>query len=239
MIKVKCVIDNKKFNSKPEGFEVGAIINRMTIDTAGDYSVEEIKEKILKGFTVRPSYCGGKEDSWISQQVFMIDIDNKPSKPKGMKDEEYQVLCEQYLKENHRTYNDIINHCKSINLIPAFIYTSFNHKDNWHKVRLVFVLDKAITDINTAKKIQLYLMVQISDVDEQCKNINRIYYAGKDIVFDSGNIIDSDRLIELSKDIEVISKKKDFLSKACNNGGSGERVNNILNTDFRTGITVT
>jgi len=75
-MKIKCIIDNKCFTNKPEGKEVGGIINRMTIDKVEDYSIDDIKKKILLGNTVRPAFCGGKEDSWKSQQVFMIDIDD-------------------------------------------------------------------------------------------------------------------------------------------------------------------
>ena len=86
-------------------------------------------------------------------------------------------------------------------------------------MRLVFVLDKAITDLNVAKKIQLYIMQSIGNVDEQCKNLNRIYYGGKEIVFDSDNILNTDSLIELSnKAAESISNKH-----------TPKRVNNILN----------
>lgn len=228
-MQVRCIFDNKQFTVKPEGYEVGGIINRMTIDNAKEYSLEEIKQSILKGKTVRPSYCGGKEDLWKSQQMFMIDIDNKPPKPKGMDDGDYQALCQEYLKNKHRTYDDIINYCQTINLIPAFIYTSFNHKDNWHKMRLVFILNKEITDYSIAKKIQLYLMDAIGEVDEQCKNLNRIYYAGKNIVFDSGNILNSDKLIELSKDIEIKDNSSKKLAEKVTSDGIQERVNIILN----------
>jgi len=137
--------------------------------------------------------------------MFMIDIDNKPAKPKGMSKKDYNLLCQEYIKNKHRSYEDIIDHCNNIGIVPAFIYTSFSHQDNWHKMRLVFVLDKDIADINIAKKIQLYLMDVIGEVDEQCKNLNRIYYGGTSIVYDSGNVLSSDRLIGLSKDIEVIN----------------------------------
>ena len=152
-MRIKLITDKVNYQSKPKGGEIGTIINRMAIGTAKEYSIEEIKQNILSGKTIRPSYCGAQETDWISQQVFMIDIDNKPVKPKKMSEIDYEILTEQYLKENHRTYEEIIEHCKEIDIIPNFIYTSFNHKENHHKMRLVFVLDKVITDENTAKRI--------------------------------------------------------------------------------------
>jgi len=228
-MQVNCIFDKVNFYKKPVNYEVGAIINRMSIDKVKSHSIEEIKSNILIGKTIRPSYCGGREDLWKSQQMFMIDIDNKPPKPKGMSDGDYQALCQEYLKNKHRTYNDIINHCKSINLVPTFIYTSFNHKEYWHKMRLVFILDKEIIDYNIAKKIQLYLMNSVGEVDEQCKNLNRIYYAGKNIVFDSGNILNSDNLVDLCKDIEINDNSSKMVAEKVVKKGLQQRVNIILN----------
>jgi len=217
-MKLKMIIDNVNYTIKPQGKEIGILVNRMTIDKVREYSIEEFKESILNGKTNRPSNCGKGEDSWLSQQVFMIDIDNKPSKPKGMNEVKYQELCIEYLKTKYNTYDDIINHCQQINLIPNFIYTSFNHKEDHHKFRLVFILNKEIKNIDTAKKIQLYLMNSIGEVDEQCKNLNRPYFAGKEIVFDSDNILDSDNIIELSKDINI-----NFIPSKSNKDKSSEK----------------
>jgi len=207
-MKINCIIDNVKFKSKPQSNDTGAIINRMKINTAKEYSIEAIQDSILDGKTVRPSYCGASEGDWQSQQMFMIDIDNDPIKPKGMTKKEFELLCQEYSKTKHRTYDDVIKHCQDIGIIPNFIYTSFNHKPEHHKMRLVFILDNNIVDKDIAKKIQLYIMSIMGDVDERCKNLNRIYYAGRDIVFDSGNILDADRLIELSKEIKLDEKTK-------------------------------
>jgi len=231
-MKIKLAIDNINYSIKPQGKEIGALVNRMTLDQVKEYSIEELKQSILDGRTNRPSNCGKGEDSWLSQQIFMIDIDNKPAKPKGMKDTEYQKLCIEYLNTKYNTYNDIIKHCQQINLIPNFAYTSFNHKEDHHKFRLVFILNKEIVNINIAKKIQLYLMNSIGEVDEQCKNLNRPYFAGKEIVFDSGNILDSYKIIELSKDINLDVKIPIISSNKVIIGEQRKRVlnnNEIIN----------
>ena len=224
-MKIKLIIDKVNYQTKPST-DIGAIINRMKIDNVKEYSIEEIKKSVLDGKTIRPSYCGGQETDWISQQVFMIDIDNKPVKPKKMSDNEYEILTEQYLKENHKTYDEIIEHCKKINIIPNFVYTSFNHKENHHKMRLVFVLDKVIIDENTAKKILLYLMESIGEVDEMCKNLNRIFFAGKNIVFDSGNILDSDYIIDLSNSI-ILEDSKENKVKVKKNKINNNKENKV------------
>jgi len=195
-MKIKLIFDKVNYQSKPKT-DIGAIINRMTIDTAKEYSVEEIKQNILDGKTSRPAYCGGKESDWKSQQVFMIDIDENMTIEQG------------------------INKCKEIDIIPNFIYTSFSHTEEHHKFRLVFILDKKITEFNIAKKIQLYLMEMIGEADIKCKNLNRPYFAGKKIVFDSGNVLDTDKIINDSKDI---------------NDNGIKDYNSLINGDSRKGV---
>ena len=74
-MKIKLIIDKVGYQTKPK--DGGTITNRMTIDTGKEYSIKEIKQSILVGKTIRPSYCGGQESEWLSQQVFMIDIDKR------------------------------------------------------------------------------------------------------------------------------------------------------------------
>lgn len=173
----KLIFDSVGYSQKPK--DAGAITNRMTIDKAKEYSIDEIKNNIIAGKTVRPSYCGGKEDTWKSQQVFMIDIDE------------------------NMTIEQAVNKCNEINIIPNFIYTSFSHTKEHHKFRLVFVLDEEINIFITAKKIQLYLMDMMGKSDPACKNLNRFYYAGKNIVFDSGKMLDTFKIIQMSKNINI------------------------------------
>jgi len=234
-MKLKCIIDTQEFSSKPQGKDAGAITLRMTLDQIKEYSIEEVKEEILKGKTIRPSYCGGKEELWKSQQMFMIDIDNEGILTNDIILNDYVKLIDgkktkvRYLvgSKQHRSYDDIINYCNKINLTPTFIYTSFNHKEEQHKYRLVFILNKEITNINIAKKIQLYLMNSIGDVDIQCKNLNRFYYGGKQIVFNSDNILDTDTILDLSNSINIdnIHIKK---NNKVDTENSNKRVDNIL-----------
>lgn len=76
MESIKCIIDNKGYTNKPVGAEIGTITKRMTLTEKSSYSIDEIKQYILDGRTIRPAYCGGKSYEWISQQMFMIDVDN-------------------------------------------------------------------------------------------------------------------------------------------------------------------
>lgn len=136
-MQIRCIIDTQAFNRKPKGTEISKIVNRMNIENARNYSIDEIMNFIIQGHTIKPALCGLKEQEWQSQQLFLLDVDN---------DKEYISL------------QDMINRLKEQDLIPAFIYSSFSSTKEHEKYRIAYVLDKAIEDIEIAKKIQLYLM---------------------------------------------------------------------------------
>jgi len=179
-MKIKAIFDSKCYSSKPE--DAGRIVNSTPIETMQDYSIEEIKENILQGKTIRPSNCGPREESWLSQQMFMIDVDD------------------------NLTIEQAILRCSEMDITPNFIYTTFSHTEEHHKFRLAFVVDKEITDYPTAKRIHLFLMRCIGESDASCKNLSKIYFAGKTIPFDSGNVLDASKIIELSMDIKLDKK---------------------------------
>ncbi|KGK89377.1 hypothetical protein DP73_10005 [Desulfosporosinus sp. HMP52] len=181
-MKIKAIFDSKCYSSKPN--DAGRIMNNTSIEKMQEYSIKEIKENILQGKTIRPSNCGSKEESWLSQQMFMIDVDD------------------------NLTIEQAIVRCDELDITPNFIYTTFSHTEEHHKFRLAFVIDREITDFQTAKRIHLYLMRCIGESDASCKNLNKIYFAGKSIPFDSGNVLDASRLIELSMDIRVENMKR-------------------------------
>lgn len=183
---IQCIIDNISYPEKPNKEEIKKIINKMTIDKVKEYEIDEIKKYILKGHTIRPSVCGAKENTWQSQQMFFIDIDNK---------------------DNYISYEEMIELLENINLKPAFIYTSYNHRPHHHRYRVVFLFDEEIHDFNTAKAIQLYLMDLIGNslIDTSCKNLNRIYFGGKEIVYQSDYRL---KLKDLKEKISKFQLKK-------------------------------
>jgi hypothetical protein len=161
---IRCIVDSKNYSSKPQGVEVGGIINRMTIDTANEYSIDEIKQKILEGHTIRPSYCGGKEDTWTAQNMFMLDIDNQGDLTDDIVLDDYIKLVEgkknkvKFLigSKQHRTYNDVIKKCIDINIKPSFIYSSFNHSStSSHTISSLtfFILTKLLNGTSSRSPI--------------------------------------------------------------------------------------
>jgi hypothetical protein len=165
---MKLMINATQFKVKPTSKDAQEMTHQFK---TVNIDLNRLEEEILKGKTIRPSILKGtRESDWMSQQVFMIDIDGT------MKIE------------------DAIDKYKYLN--PSMIYTSFSHTEESHKFRLIFISKDNITDFNLAKRIQLGLMDKIKECDEKCKNINRFYYAGYSVVYKRENkFIDIDSIV--------------------------------------------
>jgi hypothetical protein len=172
------MIDNLKYNNKPTGKEIGSIVNRLgREENVVEISVKELANKIIEGYSIKPAICGRKQDEWQEQQVFMVDVDD------GL------------------TIEQAINKSREIDIVPTFIYTSFSHTEKKHKFRLVFVVDEIITNIDEALAIQ-NILNKLFNADEHCKNLNRIYFGGRSIVYENYNsVINVDELLNKYSDL--------------------------------------
>ena len=177
--------DNEKFTHKPNSSEIGKIKNRINIEEAGSFPIKDIKEMIIAGQTCIPSAIKSKKD-WIDgenhYQMFMIDFDNTTIIEK----EKVNLTIDD---EKHITIDTIIKHCKEINLIPTFIYTTFSHSENQHKFRLVYVLDEPISSKVEIESVYSWFKEIFKDyhIDNAATDIARPFFGGKEIVFESEN----------------------------------------------------
>lgn len=63
-MKIKCMLDQKQYQSKPQGNEIGAITNRL-VNSKVEIEIKELAEGLIKGQTFKPSYLNGKKESLI------------------------------------------------------------------------------------------------------------------------------------------------------------------------------
>jgi len=181
MKKVNCMLDSKEYQNKPLGKEIGVITNRL-VNASIEIEVEELANKLVKGCTFKPSnLIGKKETDWVSESLFALDFD-----------------------ENTNIETEL-NRCKELNILPVFGYTSFSHTEEHHKFRLVFCTNEAITDYNTAKKLQLTLMNVFNNCDEKCKNLSRLYFGGRQLIYKGfDNVMDYEDIMKSHAiDIEI------------------------------------
>lgn len=127
-VKVKIDLDNKQYTQKPDNLEISILRNRLCNPNAiTEIELEDLTIAIERGQSFTPAVMTGTSgDTWQSQQLICLDIDNK---------------CEEPLKpETALTY------LAEIGLQPCFMYYTFSNKPEWPKYRIVFVLETALTN---------------------------------------------------------------------------------------------
>ena len=134
-------------------------------------------DALCHGASFKPGVLvgGNKAENWYQQQLFGLDFDD------GIRIEE--------------AYNKVI----SLGITPCFMYTTFSHKEEHHKFRMIFCNDNVITDGNIRDRLQATLMGIIGGIDEVCFNRDRLFFGGKGQVLlhpDYDSRINAESIIE-------------------------------------------
>ena len=140
--------------------EFGIIKNRVQQDSPPvEVPLKVVVEKLQEGKSVSPTVMKGtKEKDFVEQQVFMVDIDNKKT--------DIPIL----------TVEKAISICEKNHLPLAFYYFSFSHTEKLEKYRLVFVMDKVITDKVLRDTIIRRLIDLFEQADTSCTNADRVFF---------------------------------------------------------------
>ena len=158
--KVKLHIDSVGYDSKKSVKEdIEIIKNRVQCKNAIEVTMDDLIQAIKQGKTISPAVMNGpKQKDFIEQQLFMVDIDNE--------NKNAPILYVQ----------DALNICKEYNLSVAFYYYSFSHTEEIPKYRLVFVLDRILTNINIQHQVVLNLCSLFEQADKSCINADRLFF---------------------------------------------------------------
>lgn len=198
---MKLTVDSKPCLKKPKTKgEYGAIQNRCIHPK--EVTVNELKELVLAGHTIRDAVVtGNSKSNWVQQEVFIIDIDD------GL------------------TINEALQKYKHLN--PFMIYTTFSHNNNHNKFRMLFKVKSVITDNKVAENIHLRLMNTIKECDEKCNSLCRLYFAGYSVVY-----VNEEAYLnigELDKnEYKKNSKENKGKLKNCDKGGNNYYVNILI-----------
>ena len=205
---IKCMYFNHRFKDKPQGKQCGWVQKSLT---QVNITIENLADALVHGASFKPGVLAGgnKAENWIEQQLFGLDFDD------GIRIEE--------------AYNKVI----SLGITPCFMYTTFSHKEEHHKFRMIFCNDTAITDGNIRDKLQATLMGIIGGIDEVCFNRDRLFFGGKGqtVLYPNYDIrINAESIIEKywNNDFEQYisnakpksKKKKDSTAASINNKGT-------------------
>lgn len=210
----------RSFTKKLTPAETGMVKNQIA-DYPESMPAVKIAEACTSGRCI--SFCHAERSGkaftkadWKYQQVYALDFDNaRPDKKKLEKP--YYMTCE-----------EAWNHALEAGLKPAFLYTTSSHKEDWHRFRIVFILDEPVTSILEHTKVILALFFATAVngrivVDQSCKDASRVFYSGKQILFhDYQAVMSKDELLKMKQETGFQKTQKDSSSSCSDNVNSAK-----------------
>ena len=194
----------------PEGFATKSLANknvakvkRTIIQHADELTINELADKVgRKGQPVALCEATGSgaltKKHWKSQQIYMLDFDNK--------DNEGEKLKYPY----YLTGLQAVRISRQNGLTPAFGYQTLSSTKEYEKFRLVYVLDKPVAtqeehEAVYAKLSAPFVIKGVRLTDDSCKDCSRIFFGGTSVFGSAYNsVLSKDRLVkEGSKLIRV------------------------------------
>lgn len=155
---VKLHIDTVKYQTKPKEFNI--IKPRLQNNgTVQEVKINELYNIIANGYAISPGILidGMSASNWKEQRLFLVDIDND--------DDNHPILH----------LSDALKICECNKIMPIFAYFTFSYTYEKPKYRLVFLMDKPITDYEVRGKVISTLVNMFSQSDRSCINADRIF----------------------------------------------------------------
>lgn len=154
-MKIKLNIDRTPHYQKPKNVEIARIRNRLANGSA-EIDTQELTALIENGGSFTPALMTGTSgDSWQSQQVIVVDIDNdetpKDADGKPIKDETGHAKKAPI--RNPLSSERAKALCAAAGITPYCIYHTFSNSEKLEKYRVVVILDEPITDAKEAVNI--------------------------------------------------------------------------------------
>lgn len=231
-------IDNVQFRNKPTGAEIGNLKHRLAAAAVTEMTVKQFAEAVTNGRSFSPAVLlgGAKAENWNSQQVFCIDVDNE---------DKTALKGEKRKADKPLTVDEVMHRCEEWDISPALIYETFSSTAEWQKFRIVFIAGAVITDGAERDCIQLALMEIFPECDTSCKNRDRLFFGGKNVLYINeqssfepaailslGEAAQSKEIFEQydrqhsnfeSSELDILKKDFDFLSYIKQNFSVTER----------------
>ncbi|MDC1068438.1 hypothetical protein OAQ99_04695 [Candidatus Kapabacteria bacterium] len=150
-----------KFGNTAYGFENMALTLKELMGLVTVHGYAFCNARIIKNkddkYVISNSCFGGT-------QIIAIDIDNQLSK--GVKDEDGYI-----------DFETVIEHPLVLKY-GGFVYHTPSSTDEWHRLRIVFFLDRELTNIDLFKRIYEYINTQFNG-DKSTSKVCQIFYGNK------------------------------------------------------------
>lgn len=164
-------IDTKCWTEKPRGREViGGIKYSVAKQSETQCTPEQLAKAVTQGRTFSPGILqgGAKAENWTKQQLYCLDIDNKEAKD---------------FPEKLLTIDQALARCRDNGVPPFLIYSTFSSTPELPKFRICFCADSCTADPLQREHIQLGLMALFPECDPACKNADRLYFGGREVLY--------------------------------------------------------
>lgn len=159
-MKIKLNIDRTPHNQKPKGAEIGAIRKRLAKGSA-EITPQELTALIESGGSFTPALMdSGSGESWRSQQIIVVDIDNdedlRDENGNKVKDETGHVI--KVPIKNPLSSERATALCAAAGITPFCVYHTFSNGKDYNgvkleKYRIVLVLEEPLTNKEEAVNI--------------------------------------------------------------------------------------
>ena len=206
-------IDRREFRAKPTPKETEGIQVRSSKPQTVAFS--ELVRLIEKGCTFRQAAINGRsEDGWISQRIFVLDFDNDDA------------------ARGKVTIQTAINMALAAQIPPAIVYRTFHDTEDaeFPRFRMIFLMDKVITNIGVAKAIQ-QTIIRVFDglIDERCQSLNWLFYGtNKNCEFATEVFCDSGELSKgFSQENQASGQNRTRKSRSHRAGATPQRTDII------------
>lgn len=175
-------VDNQSYKSKPERSEI-IETRRRAAGNWGTCDISELADKVgNQGYAMIPAHLenGMKTKNCKEMQLFALDFDEG---------------C---------TFEEIKNQCHCMDIPISFAYHTFSSTKEKEKFRVVFVYEQVVTDPFIISIIINMLHKIFPDSDPSCKNLDRMFLGGKELIY-----LNTDARISL---VQLLSPFNDSLN---------------------------
>lgn len=209
----------KCFYAKPDKFEISKI-NYEIANCRCVINIDDFKENVGKqgcpfmcgwfeNIDKKTDWIGRRKTNFVYQQIWALDFDEGIS------------------------FYDFLERATRYKILPIFVYKTFScDEDKLNKFRAIWIADFICTHTVLAESISKLLMTIFPEADKACKDVSRIFFGGKGIIYENDleylnrldllNLVNSvETYIEDTEKKHRLEKVRDISSKThiCLNGG--------------------
>ena len=160
-MKVQVGVENLSYKYKPDVSGIIASKRRASSNWIEDVDIKDLADCVgNKGHAFVPAHLVGgmKSENCTGMQLFGLDFDDGIS------------------------FTEIQERCRQLQLPISFAYHTFNSCSELEKFRVIFVLEVVLEDSFVIDIIINMLHKIFPECDPLCKNLDRVFMGGKDLI---------------------------------------------------------